>query len=123
MRFLARLLLNGVAVLVAAYFIPGLRLESEASALVAGVALGLVNAVIRPVLVLLTLPLTLLTLGLFIFVINGICLGIAAAVVPGFHVDGFWAAFFGALVVTVVSWILNGLLIGDRADRRPARGV
>jgi putative membrane protein len=123
MRFLARLLLNGVAVLVAAYFIPGLRLESETSALVAGVALGLVNAVIRPVLVLLTLPLTLLTLGLFIFVINGICLGIAAAVVPGFQVDGFWAAFFGALVVTVVSWILNGLLIGDRADRRPARGV
>jgi putative membrane protein len=115
-RFLARLLLNGVAILVAASFIPGLQLSGPAAALIAGAILGLVNALVRPVLFFLTLPFTLLTLGLFIFVLNALCLGLTAALVPGFAIAGFWSALFGALVVSVVSWILNGLLV-PRAER------
>jgi len=114
MRFLIRVVLNGIAIIVAAYFVPGLRLSGPGAALVAGAILGFVNAIIKPVLFLLTLPVTLLTLGLFIFVLNAACLGLTAAVVPGFDIDGFWGALFGALVVTIVSWILNGLLFSEK---------
>ena len=116
MRFLARLFLNGIAIIVAAWFVPGLRLSGALPALLAGVLLGFVNALVRPVLFLLTLPLTLLTLGLFIFVLNAICVGLTAAVVPGFEIDGFLSALIGALLITVVSWILNGLLL-SRSER------
>jgi putative membrane protein len=116
-RFLARLLFNGLALLVAAYFVQGLRLAGPGAALIAGAALGLVNAIVRPVLLLLTLPLTLLTLGLFIFIVNAICLALAAWLVPGFSIDGFVSALVGALIVSVVSWILNGLLIAE-SERR-----
>jgi putative membrane protein len=120
-RFLARLLLNGVAIIVAAWLLPGLDISGPGAALAAGVLLGLVNALVRPVLFLLTLPLTLVTLGLFIFVLNGLCLAIAAALVPGFTISGFWAAVIGALLVSVVSWILNGLLIGPKERRASDR--
>jgi putative membrane protein len=114
MRFLLRLLLNGVAVFCAAYFIPGISVSGPAAALIAGIVLGLVNAIIRPILVLLTLPFTLLTLGLFIFVVNAICLALAAWFVPGFAIDGFVAALLGALVISVVSWILHAILVDKR---------
>lgn len=117
MRLLARFLLNALALLVAAYFLPGLHLASPEAALLAGVALGLINAIVRPLLILLTLPLTLLTLGLFIFVVNAICLVITAWLVPGFTVDGFLYALAGALMVSVVSWILSGVLIAPRERR------
>jgi putative membrane protein len=116
MRFLARLFLNGIAIIVAAWFVPGLHLSGPLPALLAGVILGFVNALVRPVLFLLTLPLTLLTLGLFIFVLNAICVGLTAALVPGFEIDGFFSALIGALLITVVSWILNGLLL-SRSER------
>lgn len=114
MRFLLRLLLNGVAVSCAAYLIPGLSISGWPAALIAGIVLGLVNAVIRPVLVLLTLPFTLLTLGLFIFVVNAICLALTAWFVPGFGIGGFVPALLGALVVSIVSWILSAILIDKR---------
>jgi putative membrane protein len=114
MRFLARLVLNGVAIIVAAYFLPGLHVSGPYAALIAGVILGFVNAIVRPVLFFLTLPLTLLTLGLFIFVLNAICLELTAWFVPGFTIDGFRWALGGALVVSVVSWILNALIVGKR---------
>ena len=109
MRFLTKLLLNGVAIVVTAYLIPGITLTGIVPAVIAGVLLGFVNAIVRPVLILLTLPFTLLTLGLFLFVVNAICFGLTAALVPGFDVSGFAAAFLGALVVTIVSWILNAV--------------
>jgi len=112
MRFLARLVLNGVAIIVAAYFLPGLHVDGPFAALIAGTILGFVNAIVRPVLFFLTLPLTLLTLGLFIFVLNAICFELTAWLVPGFSVDGFRWALIGALVVSVVSWILNALVVG-----------
>ena len=117
MRFLARLLLNGIAIIVAAWLVPGLDLSGPGSALVAGVILGFVNAIVRPVLFLLTLPLTLVTLGLFIFVLNAACLALTAALIPGFTIDGFIPALIGSLVVSVVSWMLNGVLV-PRDERR-----
>ena len=117
MHFLARLVLNGIAIIVAAWLLPGLHVSGPFAALIAGVILGFVNAIVRPVLFLLTLPLTLVTLGLFIFVLNALCLGLTAALVPGFDIDGFWWALLGALLISIVSWILNGLLVGKRQDR------
>ena len=114
MRFLARLVLHGLAIIIVAWLLPGIHISSALSALLAGVILGFVNAIVRPVLFFLTLPLTLLTLGLFIFILNAICFGLTALLVPGFSIDGFFSAMFGALLVSVVSWILNGLLIGRR---------
>ncbi|HUF46170.1 MAG TPA: phage holin family protein [Vicinamibacterales bacterium] len=118
MRFLARLILNALAILVAAWLVPGLELSSNGAALAAGIILGFVNAIVRPVLLLLTLPFTLLTLGLFIFVVNAVCLALTAALIRGFEIDGWWSALLGAFVVSVVSWILNGLLLPRRAEPR-----
>ncbi|HSG01130.1 MAG TPA: phage holin family protein [Vicinamibacterales bacterium] len=117
MRFLATLLLNGIAIIVAAWLVPGLDLADNGAALMAGVILGLVNAVVRPVLFVLTLPITLVTLGLFLFVLNAACLALTALVIPGFTIDGFIPAVAGALVVSVVSWMLNGMFMPKR-DRR-----
>ena len=119
MLVLARILLNGIAIIAAAYFVPGLALAGPGTALIAGLILGVVNVFVRPVLLVLTLPLTLVTLGLFIFVVNALCLGLTAALVPGFDIAGFWSMLFGALVVSVVSWILNGLLL-DPIERKDA---
>ncbi len=102
-----RVLINAAAILTASRGIPGIRVSSTLVLLVAGLTLGLVNAVVRPVLLILTLPLTLVTLGLFIFVLNAICLGLTAWLVPGFQVSGLGAAVLGALLVSLVSWILN----------------
>ena len=102
-----------LALLLAAHVVPGIRLAGLASALVAGLLLGLVNAIVRPVLVVLTFPITLLTLGLFLLVLNAFCLWLVSVFVSGLHVDGFWPAFWGALLVSVVSWLLTAL-ISDR---------
>ena len=110
MRFLMRLALNGIAIVIAAWFVPGVHVTGFAPALIAGVLLGFVNAIVRPLLLILTFPFTLLTLGLFIFIVNAICFGLTAAMVPGFNLDGFLAAFLGALVVTIVSWLLSAFL-------------
>lgn len=111
MTILVRLFLNGIAIIVASWLVPGLRIDTPLAALVGGAFLGVVNVLVRPVLLLLTLPLTLLTLGLFIFVVNSACLALTAWLVPGFSIDGFAPALFGSLVVSVVSWILNGVLV------------
>jgi putative membrane protein len=110
MRFLIRLVVNAVAVFLAAQLVPGIGISGLGAALVAGLILGFVNAIIRPVLILLTLPFTILTLGLFIFVVNAICVALAAWLVPGFTISGFGAAFIGAIVITLVSWLLNALV-------------
>jgi putative membrane protein len=110
--FFVRVLVNILAIILAASIVPGIRLEGVLSAVAAGVLLGLVNAVVRPVLLILTLPITLLTLGLFLFVLNGLCFWLVAGLVKGFHVDGFWSAMLGALVVSVASWVVT-LLVSD----------
>jgi putative membrane protein len=115
MRFLARVLFNAVAIGVAAWLVPGVQLAGPVPAIIAGVLLGFVNALVKPLLILLTLPFTLLTLGFFLFVVNAICFALTAALVPGFDLSGFSAAFFGALVVTLVSWVVSALIVDAKS--------
>jgi putative membrane protein len=105
--FLLRVLVNVLAIALAAAIVPGIRVDGLLAALAAGLLLGLVNAFVRPVLLLLTLPITLLTLGLFLLVLNGLCLWLVAGLVTGFQISGFWSAVFGALIISVVSWIVT----------------
>jgi putative membrane protein len=110
MRFLIRIVANAAAILVAAYVVPGIHVAEGGTVLVAGFALGVINALVKPVLTILTLPVTLITLGLFLFVLNAACLGLAAYLVSGFTIDGFWPALLASLIVSFVSWLLNGLM-------------
>jgi putative membrane protein len=113
MRFLFRLLINVVAILIIAHILPGLiRVDGFLAALVAALLLGIVNTIIRPILVILTFPLTLLSFGLFLLVINGLMLWLVSALVSGFHVSGFWGALFGSILISIVSWILSKFLPG-----------
>lgn len=108
MPFIVRMVANAIAILLIAYLLPRVvGADGVMAALGAAFVLGLVNAVIRPVFVLLTLPLTIITLGLFLFVVNGLLLWGVAAVVPGFHVNGFLGAVAGSALISVVSWILT----------------
>jgi putative membrane protein len=102
-------IVNAAMIYLAAQVVPGIALRGKPlwPALLAGLVLALINAVVRPVLKIITLPLTLLTLGLFLFVLNAFCLWLTSAVVPGFDVHGFRAAFLGALLITIVSWALT----------------
>lgn len=109
MKWLLPFVLNAVALLAADYFLDGIHLSGIGSAILAAVALGLVNTLIRPVLILFTLPLSMLTLGLFILVINAVTFSLASLLVPGFRIDTFGAAFFGAIITSIVSWVLNML--------------
>ena len=111
MKLLLVWLINAVALMAVPYLLPGITVSSFMTALIAALVLGLVNAVIRPILILLTLPATILTLGLFIFVINGLLFWAVGSFVQGFVVDGFWAGFLGAIVYSVISWLLSGLLL------------
>jgi putative membrane protein len=111
MRLLITWLINAGALLAVPYLMQSIRVDSVATALIAALVLGLVNTLVRPVLVLLTLPVTLVTLGLFIFVINGLMFWAAAKLVSGFHVAGFWSAVGGALLYSIISWALSALLL------------
>lgn len=113
MFILLRWLLSALSVLAVAYIVPGVHVASFWSALVAALVIGLVNALVRPILLLLTLPVNILTLGLFTFVINALMFWLASSIVKGFDVTGFAAAFWGALVYWLVSWIVNGLFSGE----------
>ncbi len=110
-------LVNALALLALPYVVPSVRVESFYSALIAALLLGFVNTLIRPVLVLLTLPVTVLTLGLFIFVINALLFWFVASFVKGFSVAGFWSAFFGAIAYSLISWAASSLLFGARRER------
>ena len=111
--FLAHWLTTAAALGVTAWILPGVRVDSLAALAVSALVLGFVNAIVRPLLVLLTLPFTVLTLGLFYFVVNGIAFGLAAFLVPGFSVASFFTAVLGAFVVGVTSWFI-GIFSGRR---------
>jgi putative membrane protein len=105
--FFIHWLVTAIALVVADWALPGVHVGSGLSLAVAALVLGLVNALVKPVLVVLTLPLTLLTLGLFYLVVNGIAFALAAALVPGFTVSSFGSAVMGALIVSVVSYVVG----------------
>ncbi len=110
--FFAHWLVVTIGLGAAAYLVPGVNVRSGTALAVGALVLGFVNAVIKPLLTILTLPLTIVTLGLFYFVVNAAAFALAAAVVPGFTVASFWAALFGALIVSLVSWFIGGFLVG-----------
>lgn len=104
-------ILNAVALLIVAYLLPGINVASFGSALIAALVLGLLNTLVKPVLILLTLPITVVTLGLFLLVLNALVFWFAGSILKGFEVAGFWWALLGALVYSVVSGLLSRLLI------------
>ena len=109
-QFLLTWLVAAISLMITAYIVPGFVVNSFVAAAIAAVVLGLVNAIVKPILVLLTLPLTILTLGLFLFVINALTILLAGAITPGFRVVGFGPALVGSIVLTLVASGLNFLV-------------
>lgn len=110
MNLVIRWLLNAVALALTAWVVPGITVTGAVALIVAALVIGLLNALVKPILVVLTLPLTILTLGLFLLVLNALLFWLAAAVVPGFQVTGFLAALLGAIVMAVFGWVLAKLV-------------
>ncbi|MGG4579159.1 MULTISPECIES: phage holin family protein [Alcaligenes] len=104
-------ILNAVALLVVAYILPGITVASFGSALIAALVLGLLNTLVKPLLIVLTLPITIVTLGLFLLVLNALVFWFAGSILKGFQVEGFWWALIGAIVYSLVSGLLSGLLM------------
>ncbi|HEU0112485.1 MAG TPA: phage holin family protein [Flavisolibacter sp.] len=113
MGFIIKVLITAVAVYLAAYLLPGVTITDVKTTIIVALVLALLNTFIKPILVILTIPITILTLGLFLLIINALMVKWAASLVDGFTVDGWWSALLVSLIVTIVSYILNGL-IGDR---------
>lgn len=111
MRLLITWLINTLALLAVPYLMHSVRFDSFSAALIAALVLGFVNTLVRPILLVLTLPVTLLTLGLFIFIVNGLMFWVVAQLVSGFHVASFWSAVGGAILYSIVSWALSTLLL------------
>jgi len=107
MGFIVKILITGVAALVAAYLLPGVHIEGYVTALILAVVLAVLNAIVRPILVFLTIPVTILTLGLFLLVINALMILLADYLVAGFEVDGFFWALIFSLVIAIVEAILD----------------
>jgi putative membrane protein len=118
MHFLIRLIVNAVALMIVAYFLPGVSVTGVVGALVAAFVLGIVNAILRPILIILTLPIQIITLGLFTFIINGVLFYWVGHWGIGLIVNGFWPAFWGAIVLGIVSFLLSSLLRGVDPETR-----
>jgi putative membrane protein len=119
--FLVRLLITALGLWLATQLVPGIVITGTGALIVSALLLGLVNAVIRPVILILTLPLTVLTLGLFILVVNGISFALAAWLVPGFHVAGLLSATLGAIVVGLTGWLASSFVGGSGRIERMRR--
>lgn len=110
MRLLLRWLLSALALLAITYLVTGITVTNFYAALVAALVLGLINALIRPIIVVLTLPFNVITLGLFTLVINALMFWFASTLVKGFTVGGFWPAFFGAMLMWIFNWFIAGIV-------------
>jgi putative membrane protein len=107
MKTLIHLVVSTVAVLITTYILPGVHVDGPLAAFVLAVVLAVINLILKPILVALTLPITILTLGLFILVINGLLVMLASSIVPGFDVDSFWWALLFGIVLALVNWVLG----------------
>ena len=112
-HFVFRWAATTIAVMVASSIIHGIRYDTVAALIGASLLLGILNAFVRPFLLILSAPLILLTLGFFILILNGLLLLLVPSIVGGFHVDSFWSAFWGAIVISIVSWILSAFFRGS----------
>src|SRR3989475_11359299 len=118
--FVFRLVITGLGLWAAETIVPGVRIDGWGNLIVAALLLGIVNAVIRPIILILTLPLTILTMGLFILVVNGISLALVAWLIPGFSLSGLGAAILGSIVVGLTSWFASAFARGScRIERYP----
>ena len=121
MRFIVRLIVNALALWLISYIhFMGIHADTLTAVLIGGLVLGIANAIIRPILMVLTCPLVILTLGLFTLIINGLIFKWVLNLVPGFHVPDLWAAIWGAIAMSVISWVAS-LLFHDEDKREPAR--
>jgi putative membrane protein len=119
--FLIRLLITALGLWVADQLLSGITITGTSALIVSALLLGIVNAVIRPVILILTLPLTVVTLGFFVLIVNGISLAIAAWLVPGFHIAGLWSATLGAIIVGLTSWAASAFIGGSGRIERMKR--
>ena len=122
MRLLAAWVINALALLALPYIFDSIRVDGFYTALVTALVLGLINTLIRPLFILLTLPINILTLGFFTFVINGLLFWFVASFVNGFFVAGFWPAVGGAIVYSIISWALSALILGRDKPGSKAEG-
>ncbi len=113
---LIRWLVTSLTILMIPALVSGVQVKGFGSALAAAAVLGVLNAIVRPILILLTLPLTIVTLGLFILVINALLFQLAGAIIPGVQIDSFWSALFASLIVSLVSWVMNSSIGGGRGE-------
>ena len=118
-----RWLVITIAILLSSKFISGIRVDSLLTALMAAGILGLINVFIRPVLIILTLPLSIITLGVVSFFINALLLELVAYIIPGFEVEGFLAAFLGALIISIVSWLANFFIVNSNTGKQKRQDV
>ena len=114
MKLLLVWVVNTLALIAVAYLMPSISVSSFGAALIAALVLGLVNTFVRPVLLLLTFPVTIITLGLFIFVLNALLFWLVGSFLEGFVVRGFWAALVGSVLYSVISWLLSAIVLRDR---------
>jgi putative membrane protein len=112
--FIFRAVIAALGLWLATRWVNGIFIDTPGTLVLAGLLLGVVNAVVRPIAIILTLPFTILTIGFFLLVINAVMLWLVAAMLPGFHINGFGAAFLAALIVSITGWI-GSMLIGSRA--------
>ena len=110
MRLLLLWILNAIALLAVTYLLPSIQISGFGTALLAALVLGFINTLVRPILAILTLPITVLTLGIFYLVLNGLLFWLASALLPGFQVDGFIPAMIGAILYAVITWVLSALI-------------
>jgi len=119
--FVVRLLITALGLWVADQLLGGITITGTGALIISALLLGVVNAIIRPIILILTLPLTVLTLGFFILIVNGISLAIAAWLVPGFHVAGLWSATLGAIIVGLTGWAASAFIGGSGKIERMRR--
>ena len=117
MYLLLRLIINAAALFVVAYFVPGVHVSGIVGAIIAAIILGIANAIIKPILIVISLPLEILTLGLFTFIINAVLFWVVGHLGLGLSVHGFWAALWGSIILWLVSWALSAILAPRRAYR------
>ena len=116
--FILRVLIAALGLWLATEWVEGIKVETPTTLVLAALLLGVVNAIIKPIAVLLTLPFLLLTLGLFLLVVNAAMLGLVAAFLPGFTISGFWPAFWAAILVSVVSWIGSAMFSPGKSGNK-----
>ena len=109
-QFLLTWLITAISLVITAYLIPGILIKGFVVAAIAALVMGFINAIVRPILILLTLPLTLLTLGLFLFVVNAISFSLVSYFTPGFSINSFWDALFGSIILSIISSLLSQVL-------------